>query len=216
VTSVKDISVAATFREDLGDVSALAESIKRIGLLHPVVVDPDGNLVAGRRRLEAVKCLGWTEVAVTVIDLDEPLIAQRDENACRKDFTLSEKVAIARAIEAKESVAAKERQAAAGPSAGRGAKRTASDKKTEPVERGESRDKAAKAVNMSMRPQARLAYVERELPRATGRRRTLLSELATQLRQELAGTCSRCGRTLSDPDSLSRGHGPVCRKAIAS
>ena len=42
-----------------------------IGLLHPIVVTSDNILIAGARRLAAVKALGWEEVPVTVIDLQE-------------------------------------------------------------------------------------------------------------------------------------------------
>jgi hypothetical protein len=43
----------------IGDLRALAESVEAVGLLHLVVVTPQGRLIAGRRRLEAVKLLGW-------------------------------------------------------------------------------------------------------------------------------------------------------------
>ena len=38
------------------------DSIAEVGLLHPVVVTPEGRLIAGQRRLEACRQLGWTEV----------------------------------------------------------------------------------------------------------------------------------------------------------
>ena len=57
------------YRKDLGDLRTLAESISEVGLLHPVVVTPEGRLIAGQRRLEACRTLGWTEVPVTVVDL---------------------------------------------------------------------------------------------------------------------------------------------------
>jgi hypothetical protein len=49
-------------RRELGDLKRLAASIHRDGLRHPVVVDDDHTLVAGRRRLLACELLGWTEV----------------------------------------------------------------------------------------------------------------------------------------------------------
>jgi hypothetical protein len=60
---LKRIRVGRRFRRALGDhLRALAESIEGIGLLHPVVVTPQGRLVAGRRRLEAVRLLGWRTI----------------------------------------------------------------------------------------------------------------------------------------------------------
>jgi ParB family transcriptional regulator, chromosome partitioning protein len=51
---------------DMGDLAGLAENIKLVGLLHPVVVTPDGVLLCGERRLEACKRLGWTNVEVRI------------------------------------------------------------------------------------------------------------------------------------------------------
>lgn len=85
-------------RTDLGDIRALAESIDAIGLIHPVVVTPECRLVAGGRRLAAAKSLGWDSIPVTVIhtlaDATDALMAERDENTCRKDFTPTEAAAI--------------------------------------------------------------------------------------------------------------------------
>jgi N6-adenosine-specific RNA methylase IME4 len=54
--------------------------------------------------------LGLTEIAARVIDLDAVVKGEFAENAHRKDFTLSEAVAIKRALEPIERAAAKERQ----------------------------------------------------------------------------------------------------------
>lgn len=84
------IAVGERDREDLGDVAGLAESIRMVGLLHPVVVTEALALVAGGRRLAAVQHLGWTEVPVTVVDLStvtDALRAEADENTERKPLT---------------------------------------------------------------------------------------------------------------------------------
>jgi ParB family chromosome partitioning protein len=64
---IADIRIGQRHRRDLGDIDALAASISEVGLLHPVVVTPDGRLIAGQRRLEACRSLGWSEVTATVI-----------------------------------------------------------------------------------------------------------------------------------------------------
>jgi len=60
--NIDQIQVGFRYRKDLGNLRTLAESIEEVGLLHPVVVTPEGRLVAGQRRLEACRMLGWTEV----------------------------------------------------------------------------------------------------------------------------------------------------------
>lgn len=89
-------------RFDLGDIRALADSIDTIGLIHPVVVTPECKLVAGGRRIAAVKALGWDTIPVTVIhtlaDATDALMAERDENTCRKDFTPTEAAAMRAAV----------------------------------------------------------------------------------------------------------------------
>lgn len=96
---ISAIAIGERVRKDMGDIDGLAESIGRHGLLHPVVVDKDNTLVAGHRRIEAVKRLGWQEIPVTKLDVEDLLNAERDENTERKDFTPSEAVAIGRLIE---------------------------------------------------------------------------------------------------------------------
>lgn len=77
-------------RTDLGNIKELADSITAVGLLHPVVITGKRQLVAGGRRLAAVRSLGWTEVPVRVVDLataGDALRAEADENTCRKPLT---------------------------------------------------------------------------------------------------------------------------------
>lgn len=92
---ISDIIVKDRFRKDLGDLTTLKESIHDIGLLHPVVVQKDTNrLIAGGRRMQACFELGWTDIPVTIIRLEDIVKGEFQENAVRKDFTLSESVEI--------------------------------------------------------------------------------------------------------------------------
>lgn len=113
--NVDKIKVVDRFRVDMGDLSDLTASIACEGLLHPIVVTTDGRLIAGHRRLEAAKSLGWTEVPVRFIehvtDAAQMLRMERDENTCRKDMTPSEKVALGKALEELERPKAKAAQA---------------------------------------------------------------------------------------------------------
>jgi ParB/RepB/Spo0J family partition protein len=62
-----------------GDIKILAEDIKHNGLINPVTVKAHLNMeeeleyevTAGRRRLAAVKLLGWTEIPVRILEGDE-------------------------------------------------------------------------------------------------------------------------------------------------
>jgi ParB-like nuclease domain/MT-A70 len=115
---IADIKVRSRYRKDLGDIQSLAASIKELGLLHPIVVRPDDRLIAGERRLEACKLLGWKTVPVTVIDIDKIVRGEFAENAYRKDFLPSEIDAIRRALEPLELAESRKRMS----NGGKGAK----------------------------------------------------------------------------------------------
>jgi ParB/RepB/Spo0J family partition protein len=114
IRPIAEIIVGERHRRDLGHIDAFAASIAAVGLLHPVVITPDGMLIAGERRLEACKLLGWSEVPVHVVDLDDIERGESAENTERKDFLPSEIDAIRRKHEAKLKAAAKERMRAGG------------------------------------------------------------------------------------------------------
>ena len=99
--AVSDLPIAAIrvegrFRRELGDIASLADSIAEVGLLHPIVVTPDHRLIAGARRLHAMRKLGRTHVPAHVVPLADILRGEFDENAVRADFLPSEFVAIKR------------------------------------------------------------------------------------------------------------------------
>lgn len=87
---VEAIVVGDRRREDLGDIAALAASISRHGLLHPIVVDEQTRLVAGGRRLAAAKQLGWARIEIRRLgDLTDTELREieLEENVRRKDLT---------------------------------------------------------------------------------------------------------------------------------
>jgi DNA repair protein RadD len=108
--AIKDINIGKRYRQKVGDLADLKASMERLGLLQPIGIDKDKRLIFGQRRVEAARQLGWAVIECRVVDLEDPLAAERDENECRADFTLSEKVAIGKAIEEREREKAKERQ----------------------------------------------------------------------------------------------------------
>ncbi len=52
------------------NLDGLVASIQKRGVLQPLVVAPDGRLLAGRRRLEAARRVGLTTVPVRVCEID--------------------------------------------------------------------------------------------------------------------------------------------------
>ena len=68
---VNEIRVGERNRKDMGDLAALAASTaSELGLMHPIVVRPNGTLIAGERRLRAAELLGWSDIPVNIVDLD--------------------------------------------------------------------------------------------------------------------------------------------------
>lgn len=80
-------------RRELKGVEELANSIKRNGLLHPIVVDRDSNLIAGERRLMAFKHLKLPSIPAHFLDELDPFESRAielEENIKRVDLTWQE------------------------------------------------------------------------------------------------------------------------------
>ena len=148
--NIKDIIVSNRYRKDLGDLTDLKASIESVGFIHPIVVDSQFRLVAGARRLESARQLGMDRVPVRVIDrLSDALhalTAERDENTCRKEMTVSEKMSIGAALEELERPRAKERQRDGG---SRGGRSEGSENFTEASKKSTTRDIVGAAIGMS-------------------------------------------------------------------
>jgi hypothetical protein len=96
---IKTIKIENRYRKDMGDIQALADDIKKNGLMHPVVIDSNYRLIAGERRIRAFELMGEKEIPARILNVPSLLEAELAENELRKDFTPTERVAIARAIE---------------------------------------------------------------------------------------------------------------------
>lgn len=96
--SIDSIVIGNRHRREQGDIDALMRSIKEVGLLQPITITPDGVLVCGARRLEAMRRLGWRTLRVWVrsgiSDRLSGLLAEQDENTMRKPLSMSEAVAL--------------------------------------------------------------------------------------------------------------------------
>lgn len=105
MNSVIEIAVDAIYasnryRKDYGDLAGLAASIEQLGLLQPIGINAENELVFGQRRLKAFQLLGRSTIPARVIDVPAIVLAEHAENEIRKDFTVSERVEIGKAVEA--------------------------------------------------------------------------------------------------------------------
>lgn len=94
-------------RENLTEIEELARSIDEVGLLQPIIAqrEPTGRLVvlAGHRRLAAVKLLRWVECPVIVrkeLMPDEQLLAMMIENGQRANLDPIEEARAIRTLKA--------------------------------------------------------------------------------------------------------------------
>ena len=115
---IDKIKVENRIRKDFGNITELAEDIKQNGLINPpvVIAESDGTftLLAGERRLRAMRSLGYKQVEVRTwgsLTDEQKLNIEISENEVRKDFSKSERIEYARRLEKIEALRAKERQA---------------------------------------------------------------------------------------------------------
>jgi len=91
--SLIKINPKKRIRQDLGDLSALQSSIAAHGLFNPLVLSSEYELLAGHRRLESLKRLGFENAPCLIVQttsiLDKFEI-EVEENMVRKEFTMQE------------------------------------------------------------------------------------------------------------------------------
>jgi hypothetical protein len=182
----------------MGDIDGLARSIKAVGLLHPVVIRPDGLLIAGERRLAACRQLGWSDVPVTEVDLEQVARGELAENADRKDFLPSEIDAIRKALAPIEAAAARERQG------------TRTDKLPGKFPEGEqrARDKVGAFAGVSGRTVEKIAKVVEAAEREPEKFAPLVAEMDRTGRVDGAYkklTAQKAEAIASEPPPLPRG-----------
>ena len=99
---LESIIVGDRFRTDFGDLAELVESIQAKGIIQPLTIDHNFNLLAGGRRHAAATQAGLTNVPVIIRDfIDETDSREIEliENIHRKDFTWQEKAALVNEID---------------------------------------------------------------------------------------------------------------------
>jgi 16S rRNA G966 N2-methylase RsmD len=96
---ISSIIITDRTRKDFGDINSLAESISSVGLLQPIVINENNELVDGQRRIKAYTQLRRTEIPFFRVILKQIVLGEFHANSNRKDFTPSERVAISKAVE---------------------------------------------------------------------------------------------------------------------
>lgn len=103
---LEEIIVSERFRDDLGDLDEMVESIKNKGIIQPlsVSVDDSGSmrLLAGGRRYASAQLAGLLTVPVIVRDFVDELDSREIElfeNIHRKDFTWAERAKLTEEID---------------------------------------------------------------------------------------------------------------------
>ncbi|GGF73277.1 hypothetical protein GCM10010912_18120 [Paenibacillus albidus] len=112
---ISKIKVTDRIRQDFSGIEELAQDIQENGLINPIVVTSDYQLIAGERRLRAHQHLGRQQVEVNVMEVRDyahHLQLEISENEHRRDFTFSERIAYGKKIEELERLKAKERMSA--------------------------------------------------------------------------------------------------------
>ena len=90
---IEDIKIDRRIRKNLGNLDPLIESMEKFGQLNSIVVNPSLHLIAGHRRLESARKLGWKYINAVIIDKKSKadlLEIEIEENVQRSDFTADE------------------------------------------------------------------------------------------------------------------------------
>lgn len=91
--ALDDIKIKRRIRKDPGDLEPLMDSMRRYGLLNPVTINSKNVLIAGGRRYEAAKRLGWKTINAVVLDGTDrisELEIEIEENTVRADLSNGE------------------------------------------------------------------------------------------------------------------------------
>ena len=94
---ISDIIIANRARQEIGELDELMSSIKESGQLNPVLVNDQHELLAGERRILALKKLGRKKVIARImpdISPDDALVIELMENLARKEFNWHEELGI--------------------------------------------------------------------------------------------------------------------------
>ncbi len=92
IINIDDIKMENPYLRLGTDVETLEKSISTVGLISPLIVNQNNVLLAGARRWQALKNLGYSEVNVIRVDKDslQQELISIDENLVRKSLSTPE------------------------------------------------------------------------------------------------------------------------------
>jgi len=92
---ISDIIIKERARTEVGDITSLANSIKMVGQLTPILIDEDNVLIDGLHRIEAIKSLNLKTIEARVvfgITKDDHVLIEMLSNMDRKEFVWHEEI----------------------------------------------------------------------------------------------------------------------------
>ena len=95
IIEIEKIKVSDRGRKDLGDIQSLAASISNQGLISPILLNQDNELVAGERRMRSHELLGLKHIAIVYRETLTPsqlTELELEENQMRKAMQWHEEV----------------------------------------------------------------------------------------------------------------------------
>lgn len=90
---INKIKIKKRIRKQLVDIKQLMNSFKKFGQFTPIIINENLELIAGNRRLEAARSLGWQKIQAVIIDRKtelEKLELELEENIQRRDLSIDE------------------------------------------------------------------------------------------------------------------------------
>lgn len=92
---IGEIKVGNRIRKEAGDLTTLKDSIRAIGLINPIIVNENHELLSGFRRYMACKELEMEEIEVKIVTTSKNKVQELDwefhENIGRQDLTAEER-----------------------------------------------------------------------------------------------------------------------------
>jgi len=92
---IAEIIIKDRARNEVGDITSLANSIKMVGQLTPILIDEENVLIDGLHRLKAIESLNLATIEVRVVSgitQDDHVLIEMLSNMDRKEFAWHEEI----------------------------------------------------------------------------------------------------------------------------
>ena len=99
---IDSVVVRQRIRAEVGDLEPMMDSLRRHGQLSPILINRHSELIAGHRRLESARRLGWTSVQAVMVEQvsDQRMLElEIEENVQRRQLNEDELAAALQRLE---------------------------------------------------------------------------------------------------------------------